>query len=202
MKNIITIQYTKSIHHTNGMVGSWTDWDLSEFGISQADKIGENLKKEISDKKYVMYSSDLMRAKHTAMIVADYLGITPIYTEVLRERNLGQAVGKSVEWLRNNMTEEKTIDDRMFYDAETIHEQYDNLLKFHEQIMKSDNENILIVSHGGTLSVFHAIWLGLDADMLNRCNLHGKAGGVSFMDIDIRGSKRITRLSDMSYSLI
>jgi hypothetical protein len=42
----------------------------------------------------------------------------------------------------------------------------------------------------------------LDADMLNRCNLYGKAGGVSFMDIDIRGSKRITRLSDMSYSLI
>ena len=157
MKNIITIQHTQSIHHTNGMVGSWTDWDLSEFGISQADKIGKNLKKEISDKKYVMYSSDLMRAKHTAMIVADYLGITPIYTEVLRERNLGQAVGKSVEWLRNNMTEEKTIDDRMFFDAETIHEQYDNLLKFHEQIMKSDNENILIVSHGGTLSVFHAI---------------------------------------------
>lgn len=46
MKNIITIQHTQSIHHTNGMVGSWTDWDLSEFGISQADKIGKNLKKK------------------------------------------------------------------------------------------------------------------------------------------------------------
>ncbi len=25
MKNIITIQHTQSVHHTNGMVGAWTD---------------------------------------------------------------------------------------------------------------------------------------------------------------------------------
>ena len=40
MKQIITIQHTQSIHHTNGMVGSWTDWDLSELGIEQAEKVG------------------------------------------------------------------------------------------------------------------------------------------------------------------
>ena len=40
MKNIITIQHTQSIHHTNGMVGSWTDWELSELGVEQANKIG------------------------------------------------------------------------------------------------------------------------------------------------------------------
>lgn len=33
MKQIITIQHTQSIHHTNGMAGSWTDWDLSELGV-------------------------------------------------------------------------------------------------------------------------------------------------------------------------
>ena len=33
MKTIITIQHTQSIHHTNGMVGSWTDWELSEKGL-------------------------------------------------------------------------------------------------------------------------------------------------------------------------
>ncbi|MFC6463393.1 hypothetical protein ACFP65_00050 [Marinilactibacillus sp. GCM10026970] len=30
MKTIITIQHTESVHHTNGMIGSWTDWDLTE----------------------------------------------------------------------------------------------------------------------------------------------------------------------------
>ena len=35
MKNIITIQHTQSVHHTNGMVGSWTDWELTEIGKQQ-----------------------------------------------------------------------------------------------------------------------------------------------------------------------
>ena len=47
MKTIITIQHTQSIHHTNGMVGSWTDWDLSKQGIEQAERLGRRLKKEL-----------------------------------------------------------------------------------------------------------------------------------------------------------
>ena len=66
MKTIITVQHTQSIHHTNGMVGSWTDWDLSELGIQQAKRIGEKLKVELEDRQLVMYSSDLKRAKQTA----------------------------------------------------------------------------------------------------------------------------------------
>ena len=60
MKTIITIQHTQSVHHTNGMVGSWTDWELSELGVEQAKKIGEKLKAELEGRNFVMYSSDLM----------------------------------------------------------------------------------------------------------------------------------------------
>lgn len=42
MKTLITIQHAQSIHHTNGMIGSWTDWDLSELSVEQAEKIGKN----------------------------------------------------------------------------------------------------------------------------------------------------------------
>lgn len=120
MKNIITIQHTQFIHHTNGMVGSWTDWDLSEIGIQQAHNIGRNLLNHIKDKNYIMYSSDLLRAKHTAEIVGNYWGITPILATELRERNLGKCVGKSVQWLKDNMEcQEKSIDDKMFSDAES-----------------------------------------------------------------------------------
>lgn len=83
MKNIITIQHTQSVHHTNGMIGSWTDWDLTELGKEQAERIGNNLANEILDKKWVMYSSDLLRAKHTAVIVSKHLKIEPIILEVL-----------------------------------------------------------------------------------------------------------------------
>ena len=103
MKQIITIQHTQSIHHTNGMVGSWTDWDLSESGIEQAERIGQKLAKQLSGHKIVMYASDLLRAKHTAEIVAKHMGITPNIRTELRERNLGKCVGKSVQWLRENI---------------------------------------------------------------------------------------------------
>ena len=110
MKQIITIQHTQSIHHTNGMVGSWTDWDLSELGIEQAERIGQKLAKQLSGHKIVMYASDLLRAKHTAEIVAKHMGITPNIRTELRERNLGKCVGKSVQWLRENIeVQEKTI---------------------------------------------------------------------------------------------
>jgi broad specificity phosphatase PhoE len=53
---------------------------------------------KLSISNIVMYSSDLLRAKHTAEIIAAFLNIEPIFTDLLRERNLGEAVGKSVEW--------------------------------------------------------------------------------------------------------
>ena len=200
MKNVITIQHTQSIHHTNGMVGSWTDWDLSELGIEQARQIGKKLSAEISGNKYVLYSSDLLRAKHTAEIVANHLNISPIITNVLRERNLGIAVGKSVKWLRENIEfQEKAVDDKMFHDAESRKDVWNRLQPFYNQIMQSENENIIIVSHGDTLSIFNAMWLGLDVDMLNKCDLFGRAGGVSFMQENDEGKHMIFRLSDMSY---
>lgn len=200
MKNIITIQHTQSIHHTNGMVGSWTDWDLSEQGIQQADNIGKNLLNQLKDKKYIMYSSDLLRAKHTAEIVGKHLEITPILSTELRERNLGRCVGESVKWMKDNMEcQEKSIDDKMFSDAESRRDEWNRLLPFFNEIMNNEHENIIIVSHGDLLSVFNVMWLAMDIEMLNKCELFGFAGGVSFMYESADGKRFIKRMSDMSY---
>ena len=201
IKNIITIQHTQSLQHTNGMIGSWTDWDLTELGIEQANRIGERLSREIQDKRYVMYSSDLLRAKHTAEIVAEYLGIEPIFTGALREQNLGEAVGKSKEWAdKNTIVRMKTVDDISFKGMESKRDVWHRLSDFHDHIMKSAEENLIIVSHGGTLSIFFALWLGLEVEMLNKCDLTGKAAGVSFLHEDPDGKRIINRLNDFSYS--
>ena len=200
MKNIITIPHTQSIHHTNGMLGGWAGWDLTEFGIEQAKRIGEKLSREIKDNKYIMYSSDLLRAKHTAEIIAGFLGIEPIFTATLREINLGEANGKSKEWARaNDLGRIRTIDDRQYAGAESTRELWNRLLGFLKEIMDIAEENIIIVSHGISLSIFHAIWLGLDVEMLNRCGLPS-GGGLSFMHEDSDKKRIISRLSDRSYS--
>lgn len=200
MKNIITIQHTQSVHHTNGMVGSWTDWELSELGIKQANLIGEKLKKELSGQSFVMYASDLLRAKQTAENIGKHLNLSPILRTELRERNLGRCCGKSVQWLRENLEKkEKTIDDRLFSDAESRRDEWNRLKPFFDEIMGSKDENIIIVSHGDLLSVFNAMFLGLDVEILNTIEIFGFAGGVSYMFENNEGKRYVKKISDMSY---
>ena len=200
MKTIITIQHTQSVHHTNGMVGSWTDWELSELGVGQANRIGERLKTELSETEFVMYSSDLLRAKQTADIVGQYLGLIPILRTELRERNLGKCCGKSVQWLRENLEmQEKTIDDRLLSDAESRRDEWNRLQPFFDEVMASDDENIIIVSHGDLLSVFNTMFLGLSIETINTSEIFGLAGGVSYMFENNERKSFIKRISDMSY---
>lgn len=200
MKQVITIQHTQSIHHTNGMVGSWTDWDLTDLGVEQAERIGQKLAKQLSGRKIAMYASDLARAKHTAEIVAKHLGITPVIRPQLRERNLGKCVGQSVQWLRENMeVQEKSIDDRMFSDAESRRDEWNRLKPLFDEIMASEEECIIVVSHGDLLSVWNTMFLGMDVDALNQFELFGMAGGVSFMFQNDEGKRFIKKMSDLSY---
>ena len=200
MKTIITIQHTQSIHHTNGMVGSWTDWELSDLGKEQAENIGRNLSDELSQ-KYVIYSSDLLRAKQTAEAVGRYLGTNPVFRQELRERNLGEAVGKSVQWLRENMEKpERSVDDRLFPSAESRRDEWKRLEPFFDEITKNDEEYIMIVvSHGDLLSVFNAMWLGLPAESLEKAEIYGVPGGVSFLFENSEGKRFIKKISDTSY---
>ena len=200
MKNIITVQHAQSVHHTNGMVGSWTDWDLTEFGKNQADNIGKHLKEELADKKVIMYSSDLKRAKQTADEIAKYLGVEPILRQELRERNLGKCCGKSVQWLRENIEcDEVTVDDRLFSDGESRREAWNRLKPFYDEVMESDAENIIIVSHGDLLSLWNLMYLGLDVESFYKVDIHGPAGGVSHMSVGDDGKHRVRNINDMSY---
>ena len=200
MKKIITIQHTQSIHHTNGMVGSWTDWELSELGIEQANRIGKKLKEELAGKSFVMYSSDLLRAKQTAENVGKHLNLTPVLRKELRERNLGRCCGKSVQWMKENKEMyEVTVDDKLFSDAESRRDEWNRLQPFFDEVMSSNDENIIIVSHGDLLSVFNTMFLGLDVEAINDCEMFGYAGGVSFMFVNDEGKRFIKQMSDMSY---
>lgn len=208
MKQIITIQHTQSEHHTNGMVGSWTDWHLTGLGHQQAERIARRLMPHLAGKAWRMYSSDLLRAQETAAPLAELLGVTPILRPELRERNLGPAVGKSVQWLRENLEmQERTVDDRLFREAESRRDAWNRLLPFFEELMASEQENIILVSHGDLLSIFNAMFLGLPVEAMNGLDLYGLAGGVSFLQVaedradpgTAKGKRVIRRLSDMSF---
>lgn len=201
MKRIITVQHTQSLHHTNGMVGSWTDQELSELGKEEATNIGIRLREELNGEKYTVYSSDLKRARQTAEIICSYLGFKLIYDERLREKNLGIACGKTAKWYKENKRLEENCDIKPFDSAESRREAYDRIKSFYDMIVNNDEKNIIVVSHGGILSLFNLIHLGFKAEDSDKVIIHGRSGGVSFMRITDDNKHFMDRMNDLSYKL-
>ncbi|WP_208559069.1 histidine phosphatase family protein [Marinilactibacillus kalidii] len=198
MKKIITIQHTESVHHTNGMIGSWTDWDLTEKGRKDADQIARVLTDEFDLSEYKLYASDLKRAVQTAEALAALVDLEIERDIRIRERDLGEACGKSVKWLKENIVKhEKTIDDRIFPSAESQRDSWERLRPFYKQIMEEGCA--IIVAHGDILKQFHLMMLGYEIDHLEQLTFYGKAGGVSEFTITSEGKMIVHKMNDASY---
>jgi len=195
VKNVITIQHAQSIQHTNGMMGSWTDWELTKLGKEQAENLGRNLSAELKGQAYKIYSSDLIRARQTAEPLARYMGVEVEYREGLREINYGDAIGKSKQWAQENRLPINSIDEPEFLGAETWRELWNRVESAYCGIIASKAENVILVSHGGALAVWHQ---GL-IDFNVRDPKFGPAGGVSFLHENFDGKRIVSRLNDLSY---
>jgi len=185
------------------MHGGQADWNLSERGVKQAKEIGEKLSIEIKEKNYVMYSSDLPRAKQTADIISSYLGAEPILTPALREISLGDANGQTKEYARTIQLikdEDASIDDKLYNNAESIRDVYNRVAEFSNELMTNQAENIILIAHGISASVFAVAWLGLDVELLNKISISLMgSGSVSFMRQDANGKRVLLRTCDRSY---
>ena len=65
--------------------------------------------------------------------------------------------------------------------------------------MESQDENIIIVSHGDLLSVFNMMFLGLPVESLNQFEIWGYSSGISLMSINDQGKRFIKTISNMEY---
>ena len=114
----------------------------------------------------------------------------------LRECNSGEAVGKTGEWAKANARPVKTFDDRQFSGAESWREFWNRVSDFCREIVLDEAENIILVSHGVTLSVWQPVWLGLE---ISAFQYRGFPGGVSFFHITENGEHITERLNDTTY---
>ena len=197
MKNIIIIQHAQSVQHTNGMVGSWTDWELTELGRKQAENIGRKLSAELIGQGYVVYSSDLMRAKQTAEPLARYLGVDIAFRKELREHNDGEAVGKSRQWARENVLPVNSFYEPKWRGGESWGEFWNRVSGVYWEVMEINEKNIIVVAHAGTLFVWKSIWQGFEIKEFEGSS--SLVGGVSFLKITGNGKQIIEQLNNSSY---
>jgi broad specificity phosphatase PhoE len=146
-------------------VGRWqghSDTPLNDAGRRQARALAA----ELGDID-VVYSSDLARARETAEILAQRLGLEVRVDPRLRERGFGAWEGKTTaeieaefgdehaRWLAGAAAGAEDAEPFAGF-ASRIHAFLDEILARHP------DETVLIVAHGGSMRVVHALAAELD----------------------------------------
>lgn len=90
---IFIVRHGQSLGNAKNVILGHTDLDLSDLGYRQAQATADFLAEEKID---AVYSSDLMRAMHTAQPHADIRGYEVVACEGLRELHTGEWENMSV----------------------------------------------------------------------------------------------------------
>ena len=222
VKRIYLIQHCESEHHLNGMVGAWTNWNLTERGREQARLTGEwLLSREFAEYKkeqealeasgcsetaksfplpYTqIYCSPLNRAAQTAEEMMKSLDAPIVYRDEIREVNAGMAHGHTNKWLRENEGEHPehfSADYRSFPDADSDRDLWNRIWPFYQEILHCEAQNVIIVSHGCTLSFLQNMLMGhTDVTVRARFAPHGPAGSISKFDLNDAGRMSLDYLN-------
>ena len=95
MSHVGLIRHGSTIWNKEGRAQGLSNIPLDEDGLIQAERLAERLSKEEWD---VIYSSDLLRARQTAEVIAERKGITNLnFDERLREMQGGRIEGTTEE---------------------------------------------------------------------------------------------------------
>jgi len=185
MRRIILVQHCQSEHHINEMSGGWTDTPLTELGRRQAEIIAKKLRDGLDSSEYILYTSDLLRASQTAEIIGEQLGLKVNINKELREINTGIAAGKTKEWARANRNPRTGssfhLDYQEFENGETWRQFYRRVCDCLELLCETNEKNLLIVTHGGTLAYITAWWLQFSEEMLGTAYFSASPGSISVL---------------------
>ncbi len=190
MKTIITVQHTEAVHHLNGHIGSRYEWELTEKGRREAFLIGEWLARNGCGEGFAMYVSPQVRTMQTAAEINRTLMLDPLPFPALREVDVGQAAGRTIEWTRAHAAPGPDVYDpdyRPFPDAESDRDVWNRLYPFYRMLLDEGPERVLIVSHGTALSFFQSMMIGQKLEDRGAFHFGGRSGSISLFKIDDSG---------------
>lgn len=140
---------------------------LTRKGVWQAKQRAKSLKKEKID---FIYASPILRAKETALIIGDELGVPVFVDERLREIDMGILQNKPYEefdkHVIDRLTQKKDFDKKI-ENGESLNEVKNRMINFVLELeRKYKGKKILIVSHGGPLLLLEGEMKGLSSDQI------------------------------------
>ncbi len=154
MTTIYVVRHGETEYNVKKIIQGQSDSSLTKKGIEEIRHIAKKLK----DIKFdYVFSSDLLRAKRTAEIIALEHKLEIQTTKLLRERKFGSLEGKSnseLQWEKrfDNLTNEQKYTYKHSPDIESDEEIVNRFLTFLREIaIGYPSKIILVVTHGGII---------------------------------------------------
>lgn len=165
MPRLLLVRHGITDHNSTRRFAGVSDIELNTEGVRQVKKLRDRLAEE---KIAAIYSSDLKRAMVTAELIASGRGVEIITCPELRECNYGVAEGLTFEEIGRHYPElwESIVNFSLelnFPGGESFEGFIGRAIKFLDRLKKhTEEQTILIVSHGGPLRVLVCDLLGID----------------------------------------
>ena len=142
--------------------GGWSQQPLTDEGKAQTDELANFVQKSNLEIKHI-YSSDLQRAMQTAQPVSDKLHLPVIPMPEFREVNNGDLAG-----MKNHLASKlypglywSTLEwEQRYPGGESPREFYERISTAWDTFQKmvlEQNENVMLVTHGGVINVILSI---------------------------------------------
>jgi probable phosphoglycerate mutase len=158
MTTLLLVRHGETDWNAAGRLQGHTDRPLNDFGRTQARRLAEQL---ADDGIAAIYASDLARARETAEIVGERLGLPVAIDPDLREKDWGTWEGL-------------TPDERLNveFEGETTAEHRERVLGAARRIAeRHPGARIVVVTHGGCVRRIQAAAVGVAQPVVENCGL-------------------------------
>ncbi|HZT84749.1 MAG TPA: histidine phosphatase family protein [Gaiellaceae bacterium] len=157
MTTLLLVRHGETDWNADGRLQGQTDRPLSEFGRRQALQLAEELAGERIE---AIYASDLARARETAEIVGERLGLPVALDPDLREKDWGTWEGLTA-----------AERDRVEFVGESTEEHQERILRALRRISERHpgDGRVLVVTHGGSMRRVQTAALGWALPVVENC---------------------------------
>jgi phosphoserine phosphatase len=175
MSRLLLARHGQSLSNADRRFQGLQDVPLSELGMRQAAALGRAIRHR---RVAAVYTSPLERARRTAEIAVEGLGLAVTQVHELRELSLGEWEGQTVEEISSRPGDPYTrwVRDPVTHlppGAEPLGEVQVRVVRAMADIAAAhpDGEEALVVCHGGVISAYLAHCLGLPLSSIWRLTL-------------------------------
>lgn len=201
------VRHAESYGNINGKIISTTDFELTEKGLLQSQRVGQKICAQLKGAQISAYCSPLARARQTLLEILRWTGTDPsAVTEspFLKEMDLGLLEGMTWDERRQNYPDidlDEKLSSLRAPEGESYQDVKNRCQKFIDEFLENGDQtkDVIIVSHGITLRILTNLLLNRPDEDINFLNWMENTAFTELSREKGHQAYQVIRLSDHSH---